>query len=95
MRLLIALDNFKIIQIINFNILTDDEIQAIKNVFETIKSVDFPSLLEQFEQRFWARIELDKIFLRLIGFNNKEINDWLLKIYDALVDEFNAMKGVK
>jgi len=51
--------------------------------------------LEQLENRFWARVELDKTILQILGFSKREINEWLPKVYDALVEELKAMKDVR
>ena len=59
------------------------------------KNVKFPSILEQLETKFPARVELDKTILKVLDFSDKEINEWLPKVYDALVEELKAMKGVK
>lgn len=50
--------------------------------------------LEQLENRFWARVELDKTILKILGFSEREINEWLPKIYDALVEELKVMEKV-
>jgi hypothetical protein len=55
----------------------------------------FPSIADQLETKFWARVELDKAILKILGFSSNEINEWLPKVYDALVDELKAMKEVK
>jgi len=65
------------------------------SLYEKLKNVEFPSILEQFEKRFWARVELDKAILKVLGFSDKEIEDWLPKVYDAIVEELKAMKEVK
>lgn len=88
-------EDLKLFQIIDFSSLSDIEIQNLKNLFDKIKNIEFPSLLKQIEERFWARIELDKTFLKIIGFNNREINEWLPKIYDLLLEELKIMKEIK
>lgn len=71
------------------------EKQTLLNLFEKLKDIEFPSILEQLENRFWARVELDKTILKILGFTNKEINEWLPKVYDALVEELKSMREVK
>lgn len=75
--------------------LSSNEKQTLLNLFEKIKDVDFPSIADQLETKFWARVELDKTVLKILGFSDEEIDEWLPKVYDALVDELKAMKEVK
>jgi len=81
--------------ILNLEYLSESEKQTLLNLFEKLKDVEFPSILEQLENRFWARVELDKTILKILGFSDGEINKWLPTVYDALVEELKAMKGVK
>jgi len=64
-------------------------------LFEKLRDVEFPSIMEQLEQRFWARVELDKTILKILGFTEGDIKKWLPRVYDALVDELKGMKGVR
>jgi len=72
--------------------LTDKDKKALVNLFDKLKKVKFPSILEQLENRFWARVELDKTILKILGLADKDINEWLPKIYDVLVDELKTVK---
>ena len=71
----------------NINNLTVEDKKKLDESFDYLKNVKFPSILEQLENRFKGRIELDKTILQVIGFDKKEINNWLPKIYDALIKE--------
>ncbi len=86
------LRNFEFVDIRKF---AKSEKQTLLNLFEKLKDVEFPSILEQLENRFWARVELDKTILKILGFSDREINEWLPKVYDALVEELKAMKNVR
>jgi len=77
------------------NSLNNEENETLLNLFEKLKNVEFPSVLEQFEKRFWARVELDRAILKVLRFSDKEIEEWLPKVYDAIVEELKAMKEVK
>jgi methylase of polypeptide subunit release factors len=79
----------------NINNLTVEDKKKLDECFDYLKNVKFPSLLEQLENRFKGRIELDKTVLKVLGFDKKEINNWLPKIYDALIEELKIMKNVK
>jgi len=82
-------------KILDIQKLTQKEKRTLLNLFEKLKDIEFPSILEQLENRFWARVELDKTILKILGFTNKEINEWLPKVYDALVEELKSMREVK
>jgi predicted RNA methylase/frataxin-like iron-binding protein CyaY len=73
----------------------EKERKILLELFEKLKDVEFPSILEQFEKRFWARVELDKTILKILGFSDEEIDYWLPRVYDAIVEELKAMKEVK
>ncbi len=82
-------------KVLDFDTLAENKKRVLLELFEKLKDVEFPSILEQLENRFWARVELDKTILKILGFSNKEINKWLPKVYDALVEELKAMKEVR
>lgn len=67
------------------------ELEILNALFEELKYVAFPSILEQLEGRFWARVKLDEALLKILGFSDMEINNWLPKIYDALARELRAI----
>ena len=92
---IIRSDEFALIDIIDLNKLSTKEKESLLNLFEKLKDVEFPSIIEQLENRFWARVELDKTILKILGFSDGEINEWLPKVYDTLVSELKAMKEVK
>jgi hypothetical protein len=71
--------------------LSEQELKTLNALFEKLKNVEFPSLLEQIESRFWARVELDETVLRTLGFSDVEVNNWLPRIYDALTRELRAI----
>ena len=83
-----------LMKIFDCNNLKDSDKKELIKLYEKIKAIDYPSILEQFERRFKPRIELDKTILKILGFSIKEINDWLPKIYDAIKDELKAMKNI-
>ena len=88
-------DDLVLIDILDIDKLISKEKQILLDLFEKLKTVEFPSIVEQLETRFWARVELDKTILSVLGFSDKEIDEWLPKVYDTLVDELKAMKEVK
>jgi hypothetical protein len=83
------------IKVLNFNTLSEAERNGIKNVWDTISKTRFPSIIEQFETKFEARVELDKIILKILGFSDEEIENWLTKIYEVIVKELNTLKEIR
>jgi len=77
-------------KILNLNKLSSAEKETILSLFKRLEDVEFPSILEQYEGRFWARVELDRTILKILGFSNKMIDEWLPKIYDVLIKELKG-----
>ena len=71
--------------------LSKKEVRRLNDLFAKLKAVEFPSIIEQLENRFWARLELDKTILKILGFSDGEVNKWLPKVYNALVRELKAI----
>jgi len=88
-------DDLVLIDIINPEKLSEQEIQTLLTLFEKIKNVEFPSLMEQLQKRFWARVELDKTILKVLGLTDREIDEWLPKIYDTLIEEMRVMRDAR
>jgi len=51
--------------------------------------------MEQLQKRFWARVELDKTILKVLGLTDREIDEWLPKIYDTLIEEMRVMREAR
>jgi len=66
-------------------------VKKLNDLFDKLKDVEFPSILEQLESRFWARVELDKTILKILGLSDGEVNKWLPEVYDALARELRAI----
>jgi methylase of polypeptide subunit release factors len=88
-------NDWKCFKILDVDKLTFQEKKLLTPLFEKLKREKYPPLFEQFEKRFWARVELDKTILKVLGFSEKEIEEWLPKVYDAIVEELKSMKEVK
>jgi len=64
-------------------------------LFDELRSVEFPSIVEQLENRFWARVKLDRTILKILGFSDSEIEKWLPRVYDSLASELKSMKSME
>jgi hypothetical protein len=78
--------------VLNPEKLTEDERKILLNTFEKVQDVSFPSVLEQLRGRFWARVEIDKAILKVLGFNETETNQLLDYLYLALTKEIEQLK---
>jgi len=72
--------------------MTEQNIQALLQTFEKINNVKFPSILEQLETKFQYRVEMDKVILRVLGFDENEISRLLDYLYSALAKEIRQLK---
>ena len=66
--------------------------KEFSDAFERFKTVEWRSLLEQFECCDKEREELDSFLLRLMGFSDREVAQLLLKVYQALARELRTLK---
>jgi hypothetical protein len=78
--------------ILNPSKLSREQKDSILNLYERIKAVEFPSLLKQLENRFPARVEIDKLMLGVLGFGGDEINRLLDYLYPVLANEIQQLK---
>jgi len=76
---------------LNSGKLAEKEISECESLFQELKEVQFPSIIEQLEKRFWARLKLDETILTILGFSKDEVNKWLPLVYDALARELRAI----
>jgi len=78
--------------VINPEQLKETEREMLLTTFEKIKDVDFPSILEQLKNRFWARVEVDEVILKALGFSKEETNQLLDYLYPTLAKEIEQLK---
>ncbi|MCJ7553034.1 MAG: SAM-dependent methyltransferase [Ignavibacteriaceae bacterium] len=74
-------------KIIDYKNLSKKEKQDLIKLFEKLKKLKFPSFMDQIKNRFEGRVELDKAILKAIGFNRTEINEYLPRLYDIVLQE--------
>jgi len=78
--------------ILNPERLSGEQKHEILTLYSKIKSVEFPSLLKQLKNKFPARVEIDRLMLRVLGFGDDEINRILDYLYPALANEIEQLK---
>ncbi len=74
------------------NKMSEYEISNLLQIFDKHSNVPFPCVLEQLRGRFWARVEIDKAILKVLGFNETETNQLLDQLYPALAKEIEQLK---
>jgi len=80
---------------LDYDKLDSKERGILLKLFDELKNVEFPSIIEQLQNRFWARVKMDKIILQILGFSDLEIEKWLSRVYDSLVNELKATKRME
>jgi len=72
--------------------LSKEQKDAIFSLNDKIKNVEFPSLLKQLKGKFPARVEIDKLMLKVLSLGDDEINHILDHLYPALAKEIEQLK---
>ncbi len=74
-------------QLIDYEKLTEKDREKLLAVFDKWRSVPFPSIVEQIEQRFVGRVEMDMALLEVLGYKKGEINAILPDLYEVVLRE--------
>ncbi|MEM3385318.1 MAG: N-6 DNA methylase [Nitrososphaeria archaeon] len=82
--------DWNLFKVIDVNKLKKEDRETLLNLYKKISHIEFPSIIEQLKERFWARIELDKTLLKILGFSD-EFEGSLPQIYDAVVEELTQV----
>lgn len=78
--------------VLNPSNLLDHQRKVLLKTFDEVKNVEFPSLLEQLEYKHPARKKIDKAILKMLGFEEDEIEKLLGYLYPALHREILHLK---
>jgi len=78
----------------NLDVLSKEDFKRLLEIFEEKSKIEFPSLLDQLKNKFSAKIEIDRTFLRIFGFNKNEIEEILAFLYPALANEIEQLKAL-
>ena len=63
-------------------------------LYDKIKDVAFPSILQQLKTKHPTRVELDMKILNILGFNKRESRKILEHLYAALTNEIEKLKKI-
>ena len=75
--------------ILDVNALNEEQKDKLFELYDELKQCEFPSIVEQFKERSKPRVKLDRKLLQILGIPNEEINKWLPRIYDTIVNELS------
>jgi len=88
-------EDLVLLDILDVRKLSSKDRSMMLNTFDRIRGVEFPSLTQQLETRHEARLALDSSLLEILGFADDEVAKTLPLLYDALVQEFKATRGLR
>jgi hypothetical protein len=71
--------------------LKDEEKELLLHLFEKLKSKEWDPILEQFEKKNKDRYEIDKTYLKILGFEEEKIKEVLDKIYTIILGELKSL----
>jgi hypothetical protein len=74
-------------KLLDYKNLSDEEKKLLLDTFKKIRKVKFPSVVEQIENRFPARVEMDMAILQVIGYQKNYINKLLPELYETVLTE--------
>ncbi len=77
-------------QLIDYEKLTEKDREKLLSVFDKWRAVPFPSIVEQIEQRFVGRVEMDMALLEVLGYKKGEINTILPDLYEVVLRELKG-----
>ncbi len=72
--------------------LNEANLKTLLEAFEHVRCVEFPPLIEQFENPPEARRIIDHAVLQTIGYSDKETEELLPELYNAMATELRSWK---
>lgn len=78
--------------ILNIDSLSKNERKSLLDMFERMKDLKLPSILEQLRTKFVPRKEIDMMLLQFLGYSDKEALQLLDYLYPALANEIEKLK---
>jgi type I restriction-modification system DNA methylase subunit len=72
--------------------LDEETKKKLLELFNEVSTVKLPSLLQQLKQNHPIRRKIDKTILKILGFNEEEIDELLNELYILLADEIERLK---
>jgi hypothetical protein len=69
------------------------EREFLLSQFEKCKKIEFPDILHQLKTKYPARMEIDKAFLKVIGYKG-DADSLLVRLYELLAHEIETLKNM-
>ena len=76
----------------NIDKLLSEDVERLLQIFSKYCAVKFPDIISQLKSRFSPRAEIDMAILKILGFSDDEINQFLDYLYPALAKEIEQLK---
>ena len=70
----------------------EENIKYLLEAFEGVKNIEFPPIIDQFENPPEAREIIDRAVLKTIGYSDKEIEGILTSLYKSMATELQSWK---
>lgn len=80
--------------ILDIEKLNESDTNLLLEIFNDIKEKEFPSILHQLESKFPSRVTIDRIILRVLGYDADDIDRVLDYLYPALAKEIQQLKAL-
>ena len=74
--------------------LSSEEKRLLISTFNKVRKMVFPSLFDQYMMEKNPKEEIDRAFLKILGFDENEINDILRELYAALREELSRLRDI-
>lgn len=84
--------DLRIMKYFNINKLLESDKERLLKLFDEISNIEFPNLIDQLKKRFEPRIKLDSLILNILGMDEFDIPEVLIRVYDIVLRELNYMK---
>lgn len=79
-----------LLNIIDTSKINGDMKNKLLKLYEEYSKYKFPSIIEQFNNNYSKRVNLDKQLLEILGFESKEIKKYLPMIYQIITSELKS-----
>jgi hypothetical protein len=81
-------------QILNLSVLSESEKEFLLQTFNEIKNEDFITLHSQLKNKFPSRVKIDRAILKILGFDDDEIDKILESIYSTLAEDIERLEAL-
>jgi len=80
--------------VLNCISLSNEEKSLLLTTFDELKDLSFPSILDQLRNKFHGRVLLDKVILRILGYDEYQSVKLIEYLYSSLRNEIERLKSL-